>query len=611
MQLPTTTGHGTQSHHKQYLVWQRFGWTWQRAPTSMCTALFTPQPAATVESLRRQAALPPVLGPGGSQRWLPTAKELMSRPFEAAVGNKLSFVEFAGAGTSATAGAIDQITLKRLEAFLDRNHITRDRIAKQLTLKTLHERATTHAQARSRVKPVATTYLDAKKGGELNAEQLEDMVSAGAVLSDRTLADVAAAMAIAPEVPIEVWSVGGSGLEQQEPFLRWLVTLGSAISPPQVACASYGDVESLLPPAYTARINAELMKCALRGVTLVFSAGEDGSPGPGLRTSRQTQQRAAAAAAAAMGRRGAESGASAARAVPTPGSNADALQGVDNSGKEGAFCSEHGPEALFPASSPWVTSVGAAAFQVPLAHAGDTKDSAELELVAASAGGVQGSGGSGGGGFSRRFKVPWYQRGADSTTAYVKWLARRARRKHQHPPPPRRRRLMAADDQAVSDLVLPSALGFDAGSSDGHGHPIVFDARGRGYPDVAAQASATGLAVASTAAPRIAAMFALLNGERLQVRVRNSSAMQLLCLRPVSALDLVSRIRTLISSPLLTPPPPQTQCLHPHCVLPVARPPSPWFCESDAISVGGCCVGGPFCISVGRTKHGQQASFWW
>ena len=170
---------------------------------------------------------------------------------------------------------------------------------------------------------------------------------------------------------------------------------------------------------------------------------------------------------------------------------------------------------------------------------------------------------------------------------------------------------MAADDQAVSDLVLPSALGFDASSSDGHGHRIVFDARGRGYPDVAAQASATGLAVASTAAPRIAAMFALLNGERLQVRVRNSSAMQLLCLRPVSALDLVSRIRTLISSPLLTPPPPQTQCLHPHCVLPAARPPSPWFCESDAISAGGCCVGGPFGISVGRTKHGQQASFWW
>ena len=63
-----------------------------------------------------------------------------------------------------------------------------------------------------------------------------------------------------------------------------------------------------------------------------------------------------------MGRRGAESGASAARAVPTPGSNADALQGVDNSGKEGAFCSEHGPEALFPASSPWVTAVGATRF---------------------------------------------------------------------------------------------------------------------------------------------------------------------------------------------------------------------------------------------------------
>ena len=90
-----------------------------------------------------------------------------------------------------------------------------------------------------------------------------------------------------------------------------------------------------------------------------------------------------------------------------------------------------------------------------------------------------------------------------------------------------RRRLLAAVGQTIGALELPLPLGTDTGSSDGNGHKVFFDARGRGYPDVAAQASASGLAAASTSAPRIATMLALLNGERLQVRKRDKSALQL------------------------------------------------------------------------------------
>ncbi|KAF3830026.1 hypothetical protein GH733_001451 [Mirounga leonina] len=65
--------------------------------------------------------------------------------------------------------------------------------------------------------------------------------------------------------------------ESQEPFLQWLLLLSNESALPHVHTVSYGDDEDSLSSAYTQRVNTEFMKAAARGLTLLFASGDSGA----------------------------------------------------------------------------------------------------------------------------------------------------------------------------------------------------------------------------------------------------------------------------------------------------------------------------------------------
>ncbi|XP_029457760.1 tripeptidyl-peptidase 1 [Rhinatrema bivittatum] len=77
---------------------------------------------------------------------------------------------------------------------------------------------------------------------------------------------------------ISTWVFSNPGrYESQEPFMDWLLSLSNLSSVPWVHTVSYGDDEDSLSVAYMERINVEFMKAAARGLTILFASGDDGA----------------------------------------------------------------------------------------------------------------------------------------------------------------------------------------------------------------------------------------------------------------------------------------------------------------------------------------------
>ncbi|XP_030055637.1 tripeptidyl-peptidase 1 isoform X1 [Microcaecilia unicolor] len=77
---------------------------------------------------------------------------------------------------------------------------------------------------------------------------------------------------------ISTWVFSNPGrYESQEPFMDWLLSLSNMSSVPWVHTVSYGDDEDSLSVAYMERINVEFMKAAARGLTILFASGDDGA----------------------------------------------------------------------------------------------------------------------------------------------------------------------------------------------------------------------------------------------------------------------------------------------------------------------------------------------
>ncbi|KAM6447800.1 tripeptidyl-peptidase 1 [Liasis olivaceus] len=137
---------------------------------------------------------------------------------------------------------------------------------------------------------------------------------------------------------ISTWVFSNAGRhESQEPFLEWLLLLSNTSALPWVHSVSYGDDEDSLSRAYMERVNTEFMKAAARGVSILFASGDSGAG---------------------------------CRAV---------------SGGKHVF------RPSFPASSPFVTTVGGTSFQQPFLVGAEVTDYIS------------------GGGFSNVFPMPDYQ----------------------------------------------------------------------------------------------------------------------------------------------------------------------------------------------------------
>lgn len=77
---------------------------------------------------------------------------------------------------------------------------------------------------------------------------------------------------------ISTWFFTNPGRhESQEPFLQWMVLLSNMSDLPWVHTISYGDDEDSLSISYMRRINTEFMKAGARGISLLFASGDSGA----------------------------------------------------------------------------------------------------------------------------------------------------------------------------------------------------------------------------------------------------------------------------------------------------------------------------------------------
>ncbi|XP_015234694.1 PREDICTED: tripeptidyl-peptidase 1 [Cyprinodon variegatus] len=209
---------------------------------------------------------------------------------------------------------------------------------------------------------------------------------------------------------ISTWVFTNPGRhESQEPFLQWMVLLSNMSDLPWVHTISYGDDEDSLSTAYMMRINTEFMKAGVRGISLLFASGDSGA-------------------------------------------------GCRHLGKD-----ENTFRPSFPASSPYVTTVGGTTFKNPF------KVTYEVTHYIS------------GGGFSNVFKMPDYQ--ASAVQGYLK---------------------------SVKATLPPQSY---------------FNTSGRAYPDIAAlsdnywvvsnRVPIPWVSGTSASTPVVGGMLALINGQRL------------------------------------------------------------------------------------------------
>ncbi|XP_076604465.1 tripeptidyl-peptidase 1 isoform X1 [Chaetodon auriga] len=160
--------------------------------------------------------------------------------------------------------------------------------------------------------------------------------------------DVEYIMSTGANIPTWVFTNPGRH-ESQEPFLQWMVLLSNMSDLPWVHTISYGDDEDSLSTAYMMRINTEFMKAGVRGISLLFASGDSGA-------------------------------------------------GCRHLGKN-----QNSFRPSFPASSPYVTTVGGTSFKNPYEVTYEVTDYIS------------------GGGFSNVFKMPDYQ--VSAVDAYLKTVA--------------------------------------------------------------------------------------------------------------------------------------------------------------------------------------------
>ena len=94
--------------------------------------------------------------------------------------------------------------------------------------------------------------------------------------------DIELITAMGAQIPTEFWGFSGSSPQYyaDEPFLTWLTVVSNTTDAevPKVFSTSYGDDEAAeVPSDYADRINVELMKAGLRGISLLFASGDKGS----------------------------------------------------------------------------------------------------------------------------------------------------------------------------------------------------------------------------------------------------------------------------------------------------------------------------------------------
>jgi subtilase family serine protease len=160
--------------------------------------------------------------------------------------------------------------------------------------------------------------------------------------------DIQWMVGISPDVKTVFWSLGDLH-EGQEPFLEWLTDISNTPNAPLVHSVSYADEESTLSQDYMNRVNIELQKAGVRGLTMLFASGDDG------------------------------------------------VLGYTSRGVSWSVCQSNAFQPQFPSSSPYATSVGGTVQRPNGQEAVATSQGAAARITS-------------GGGFSNVFPAPSYQK---------------------------------------------------------------------------------------------------------------------------------------------------------------------------------------------------------
>ena len=247
--------------------------------------------------------------------------------------------------------------------------------------------------------------------------------------------DIQYIMGVAQNVSTTFWSTAGTN-NGQEPFDIWMANVLNAANPPLVHSISYGDDENSLSITYMNRVNAEFMKASGRRLSIIFSSGDTG---------------------------------------------------VNSGDTTNVGCVGNKFSPAFPATSPWVTAVGATQFSTQTRKICDADIGDNIGIRCEEVGEIgssilTGSRITSGGGFSNVFYAPPYQTSSGAIQSYI---------------------------ANYTTTTIPSGY---------------FNATGRAYPDVSACGRNFIVVLGkdfvpvdgtSCAAPTFAAVVSLLNGLRL------------------------------------------------------------------------------------------------
>jgi tripeptidyl-peptidase-1 len=126
------------------------------------------------------------------------------------------------------------------------------------------------------------TAYNSEGKGEKPARQIGDGKSSGLrVAGVEAELDAQYIMAMGLHVETEFWSFAGRSPDndQNEPFLKWMTTLGNISDAPLIISTSYGEDEDSMTLDYQTRCNVEFQKAGVRGISLFFASGDSGVGG--------------------------------------------------------------------------------------------------------------------------------------------------------------------------------------------------------------------------------------------------------------------------------------------------------------------------------------------
>jgi len=131
----------------------------------------------------------------------------------------------------------------------------------------------------SDLKEFWSTYCDGLTCGKGDVKLVGDATGGSAGIE--SMLDIESITGMAGNVASEFWGYSGRSPDNtaNEPFMKWLTQMSSTSDAdvPKIFSTSYGEDEGAWSLAAATRLNAEFQKAGVRGISLLFAAGDEGA----------------------------------------------------------------------------------------------------------------------------------------------------------------------------------------------------------------------------------------------------------------------------------------------------------------------------------------------